>query len=313
MSSSSFTTLCKDLLVLSRFHKYNPILATFAGVWGTLLAGLFRIEQDVDAPDIATVLSKTGQCFLYTYILCGAGMVWNDWIDRDIDANVARTKQRPLASGRVSTTTAFLWMMVQYYVAYLILDNLLDGQQIATSLVPTTIGTILYPFGKRPLARKFYLYPQYILGYTCACPAITGWAAINGPSSVSDLSASWLPIAVLVFFWVLYLNTAYSYQDVADDVKMQVNSMYVFAGNKISNLLVILAGTVLCSIPFVLRSLGSTWLWVSWMGVWSLSFVEQLARFDPKSPASGGVIHKRNFALGMWTIVACCVELVFTT
>ncbi|KAI9152362.1 Polyprenyl transferase mapA [Paramyrothecium foliicola] len=63
-------------------------------------------------------------------MFCGAGMVWNDWIDRDIDANVARTKNRPLAARKVTTTEAMLWMVFQVALAWLALHVMLDGKDV---------------------------------------------------------------------------------------------------------------------------------------------------------------------------------------
>lgn len=57
-------------------------------------------------------------------------MVWNDWIDRDIDANVARTKNRPLASGKVTTAQAFVWMALQVIASCAVLHVMLDGKDV---------------------------------------------------------------------------------------------------------------------------------------------------------------------------------------
>lgn len=57
-------------------------------------------------------------------------MVWNDWIDRDIDANVARTKDRPLAAGRVKTSEAMLWMALQVFASFVILEVMLEGKDV---------------------------------------------------------------------------------------------------------------------------------------------------------------------------------------
>lgn len=57
-------------------------------------------------------------------------MVWNDWIDRDIDAQVARTKNRPLASGRLATRAAIIWMLVQYAASVWLMDRMLSGQNL---------------------------------------------------------------------------------------------------------------------------------------------------------------------------------------
>lgn len=65
-----------------------------------------------------------------TYLFCGFGMVWNDWIDRDIDAQVARTKHRPLAAGAVTTTQAMVWMMLQITLSWGLVHVLLDGKDV---------------------------------------------------------------------------------------------------------------------------------------------------------------------------------------
>jgi 4-hydroxybenzoate polyprenyltransferase len=60
-------------------------------------------------------------------------MVWNDWVDRDIDAHVARTKNRPLAAGRLSTEEAMLWMLLQAGVATTFLYWMMDGRYVFVS------------------------------------------------------------------------------------------------------------------------------------------------------------------------------------
>lgn len=57
-------------------------------------------------------------------------MVWNDWVDRDIDAKVARTKDRPLASGRLRTTEAMAWMLIQLAVSTGLLHWMMDGRNV---------------------------------------------------------------------------------------------------------------------------------------------------------------------------------------
>lgn len=177
--------------------------------------------------------------------------------------------------------------------------------------LPVALASVLYPYGKKPVVRKLYFYPQYILGFTIAWPAIIGWAAIYGlDQSFAETCMQCLPLCVMTFFWTLYLNTAYSYQDVVDDRKMGVNSLYNFAGSHIKLLLVALVTPMFVCMPMFLRDFQSTWLWMSWMGVWTVSFFAQLCQFDPKRPASGGSLHKSNFVLGAWTIIACTIEII---
>lgn len=172
------------------------------------------------------------------------------------------------------------------------------------------VASILYPFGKRPLAQKLRVYPQYILAFTIAWPAIPGRAAIYGQrESFVETNRQCLPLCTMVFFWTIYLNTAYSYQDVVDDRKLKVNSFYNVAGSHIHILLVVLVSPILVCLPLYLVGFNSMWLWISWLGVWTASLAAQLVQFDPKKPASGGSLHKSNFILGVWTIIACAIEV----
>jgi len=90
---------------------------------------------------------------------------------------------------------------------------------------------------------------------------------------------------------------------------MKVNSSYVMAGKHIHSLLIALAVLVCVMIPWVLRPLQSTWLWIAWMGVWAASLVDQMIQFDPSDPHTGGYVFRRSVGLGLWTIAVCAVEV----
>lgn len=164
------------------------------------------------------------------------------------------------------------------------------------------------------MVSRFYFYPQYILGFTIAWPAVIGWAAIYGQDqSFAETCFQCLPICIMTWFWTIYLNTAYSYQDIEDDRKMGVNSLYMLPGRYIKVLLIALVIAVLVCMSMALSEFKSIWLWFAWMGVWSASLLEQLSRFDPQRPASGGTLHKSNYMLGVWTIASCGIEVFLKT
>ncbi|KAJ5155047.1 uncharacterized protein N7500_010486 [Penicillium coprophilum] len=311
--SQSTAQLVRTLIDVSRFDKYNCLFAIFPGVWSICLAAVAR-HADGDPVPLNWVFGRAALAFMYTYMLSGAGMVWNDWIDRDIDAQVARTKNRPLASGRLSTRTALIWMMVQYGASVWLMDRMLSGQNLWTFMLPLTTGILLYPFGKRPTSRKLGIYPQYILGASSALTILPAWASVYEDSiSLQELGMSCLPLCVFLFLWTIYFNTAYSYQDIKDDCKLNVNSSYVLAGSRVRGMLLLQALAVVLVIPWILHTSGSAWLWFSWLGVWTASLGEQLYLFDVKDPSSGGKVHRRNFALGIWNVLACSVELLLVS
>ncbi|KAL5362259.1 UbiA prenyltransferase family protein [Aspergillus floccosus] len=310
--SRSLSQISWDLIRISRYDKYNSFLALFAGVWSTLLAGSTRLREDRDHISVPFILTRVVYCSLAAYLFSGAGMVWNDWVDRDIDARVARTKDRPLAAGRLRTGEAMIWMLFQAGIATTFMYWMMDGRYVLHSMAPPTLGTLIYPYCKRPLARRIGIYPQYILALTASCPVLIGRASIY-PHLESFTALVWssLPLCLVVFTWTLYFNTAYSYQDIVDDKKLGVNSLYTLAGQHIHSVLVALATIVAGALCWALYPLGSVWLWISWMGVWIIGCVDQMRRFDAKDPRSGHYVFRSNVVMGLWTMVACVLEVVF--
>lgn len=114
------------------------------------------------------------------------------------------------------------------------------------------------------------------------------------------------------FFWTLYFNTAYSYQDVVDDTKMGVHSFYNILGGSsrsVQAMLTALIVPVVACLAAFLYYFQSTWLWVAWMGVWTLSFVKQMWTYNAQKPETGGPLHRENAVLGIWAVLVCLVEL----
>jgi 4-hydroxybenzoate polyprenyltransferase len=99
-------------------------------VWSSLIAGAIKLKADPSSISVEYILGRASLCFVHCLLLCGAGNTWNDLVDREIDARVERTKDRPLASGKVSTTEALVWMISQYLLSSKTLDLILDGQDM---------------------------------------------------------------------------------------------------------------------------------------------------------------------------------------
>lgn len=180
--------------------------------------------------------------------------------------------------------------------------------------VPAVVLTFLYPFGKRPLARRLHIYPQYLLGGVLAWPAVPGWAAIHGGGQpFLATCGQCLHLCAVKFFWTLYFNTAYSYQDVVDDLKMGVHSFYNLLGGSprsVQALLMALVVLVVACLAEFLYQFHSAWLWLSWMVVWTLSFMRQMWKYDAKKPETGGPLHRQNAGLGVWAVLVCLIELL---
>ncbi|MEM9751523.1 MAG: 4-hydroxybenzoate octaprenyltransferase, partial [Pseudomonadota bacterium] len=135
----------------------------------------------------------------------GAGCVYNDIIDRDIDAKVARTANRPIASGAVSVGSGWAFLVALSLIGLLVL---LQFNQRTILLGLVSLGIVAaYPFMKRVT-----YWPQAWLGLTFNWGALMAWTAVTG-----DLAAPALLLYVGGVFWTLGYDTIYAHQDKEDD------------------------------------------------------------------------------------------------
>jgi 4-hydroxybenzoate polyprenyltransferase len=145
-------------------------------------------------------------------VMRGAGCTYNDIVDRDIDASVARTRGRPIPSGAVSVRQAWRFVVLQCLVGLLIL------LQLNTYSIILGVASLLlvaaYPFMKR-----ITWWPQAWLGLTFNWGALLGFAAQTGGIDLADgmLYAG-------LFFWTLGYDTIYAHQDKEDDALIGVKS-----------------------------------------------------------------------------------------
>ncbi len=151
-------------------------------------------------------------CAIGSFLMRGAGCTWNDISDRDIDAQVARTRSRPIPSGLVSTKGAVLWMGLQALVSFAIL---LTFNTAAIRLgVLALIPVAIYPFAKR-----FTWWPQAFLGLAFNWGALLAWTAHTG-----RLDAPAVVLYLAGISWTLFYDTIYAHQDTEDDALIGVKS-----------------------------------------------------------------------------------------
>ena len=177
------------------------------------LAGVYRLQQ----PDFLLILLFT----LGAIAMRGAGSTFNDLIDRKIDAQVERTRGRPLPSGRVSMLAAAFFMAAQ---ALLGLGVLLSLNSFSIVLgFASMLPVAAYPFMKR-----FTHWPQAVLGLAFSWGALMGWAALTGELAAPAL---WLYASCVV--WTIGYDTIYALMDRPDDIKAGVGSTAVLFGDHV--------------------------------------------------------------------------------
>ncbi|CCQ74724.1 4-hydroxybenzoate octaprenyltransferase [Magnetospira sp. QH-2] len=152
-------------------------------------------------------------------IMRGAGCTFNDFVDREFDSQVARTADRPIASGVVSPFRALLFLGFQLLLGLAIL---LQFNWYAVIVGTASLALVFtYPFMKR-----ITYWPQAFLGLTFNWGALMGWAAVTG-----DLAPAALVLYAAGFFWTLGYDTIYAHQDKADDLIVGVKSTALRLGD----------------------------------------------------------------------------------
>jgi 4-hydroxybenzoate polyprenyltransferase len=151
----------------------------------------------------------------------GAGCVYNDIVDRDLDAKVARTASRPLASGAVSVKAAWVWLLILCAISLLVLLQLNFNAQLLA--LESLILVATYPFMKR-----ITWWPQLWLGLVFSWGALVGWVAVTG---TADAAMFWLYGGTI--FWVIGYDTIYAMQDREDDAMIGVRSSALRMGEHI--------------------------------------------------------------------------------
>lgn len=150
--------------------------------------------------------------WLGAFVMRGAGCTYNDIVDRNYDARVARTAARPIPSGQVTVTLAWVFLAVLCTTGLLVLVqfNWFTIMLGASSLLLIAI----YPFMKRITS-----WPQVVLGLTFKWGALVGWAAVTGALSLAAL----LLYAGSVL-WTIGYDTIYAHQDTEDDALVGLKS-----------------------------------------------------------------------------------------
>jgi 4-hydroxybenzoate polyprenyltransferase len=153
--------------------------------------------------------------FIGAFLMRGAGCTYNDLADTDIDAKVARTRSRPLPSGRVSKRQAFGFLIIQGLGGFCVLLFLSRLDPFVFWLgVSSLILVAIYPFMKRVT-----WWPQLFLGLAFSWGALMGWAIVWRELSIA-------PILLYIgsICWVIGYDTIYAHQDREDDALVGVKS-----------------------------------------------------------------------------------------
>ena len=156
---------------------------------------------------------------LGSFVMRSAGVILNDLADRSFDRQVARTRQRPLASGDMAPAHALIVLAVLLTLAGLLVLQL---NALTIMLSPAAIAlAALYPFAKRVIH-----LPQAVLGIAFGWGTIMAWTASRGVIE----NTAWLTFAATIC-WAIAYDTIYALQDMDDDRRIGVKSSALYFGS----------------------------------------------------------------------------------
>ena len=150
--------------------------------------------------------------FLGSVLMRSAGCIVNDILDRKFDKKVFRTKDRPIASGKISVKLAIIYSGVLCLIAFLILINF----NFFTIIIALASMPLAFTY---PLMKRFTYWPQLFLGITFNYGLLLGWASIY-----SEISLIPAILYLGAIFWTLGYDTIYGFQDIEDDEIIGVKS-----------------------------------------------------------------------------------------
>ncbi len=237
--------------------------------------------------------------FIGAVAMRGAGCTLNDIVDQKFDAQVDRTRSRPLPSGEVSVTQATMFMAALCLLSLIILLTM-NGATIILAMLSLGIVAV-YPFAKRVTN-----WPQLVLGLAFNWGALVGWTAHTGYVGIP---------AILLYFggiaWTIGYDTIYAHQDKEDDAMIGVKSTALQFGEATPSWLSGFFGiaTLLAGMAGAAAGLGFGF----WLGLIAYfgHFIWQLLKLDIDNPDNCLRLFRSNRDAGMILLAAIILGSIF--
>ncbi len=224
---------------------------------------------------------------LGAFAMRSAGCVYNDIVDRELDAKVERTRLRPLASGRVSLRAAWMLTILLSGVGLFVLLQLnRTAQWVALGSIALVAA---YPFMKR-----ITWWPQAWLGLVFAWGALVGWPAVTGELGVPAL---WLYAGTVA--WVIGYDTLYAIQDMEDDALVGVKSSARRLGDEAPLGIAIFYALAVILWGAAIWSMRPDWLALLALLPAALHLANQALRADPRDGEGALKLFRSNRTCGL--------------
>ena len=253
--------------------------------WGLTIA--YNFQNSLDLYFFYIVLF-----FLGSVLMRSAGCIVNDIFDKDFDKKVLRTKNRPIASGRITVNVAIIYSCILCLLALLVLLNF-------------NYFTIVLALGSMPLAftyplmKRFTYWPQLFLGITFNYGLILGWTSIFNQIDLIPLI-----LYIGAIFWTLGYDTIYGYQDIKDDEIIGLKSTSIKFKNKAKQFLlscyfILIFTLILIGFMMDFNKYYYFFLTIPFFHL----FFYQIKTFDSKKPSDCLNVFKSNNMFGLIVLI----------
>ena len=232
---------------------------------------------------------------LGAFAMRSAGCVYNDIVDRDLDRKVERTRLRPLASGRVSVTAAWVLIGLLCLIGLVVLLQL--NRTAAIIALASLAFVAAYPFMKR-----ITWWPQAWLGLVFSWGALVGWPAVTGSLAAPAL---WLYAGTVA--WVVGYDTLYAIQDIEDDALVGVKSSARRLGDQALPGVAIFYALAVAGWGAAVWSVRPDWVALLALVPAALHLANQALRVDPKDGEGALKLFRSNRSCGLFVLLAMLV------
>ncbi len=275
---------------LTRLKKpIGYMLLFWPCAWGLTIAYDFSMNKDI-------YLFYLLLFILGSVLMRSAGCIVNDILDRKFDKRVFRTKDRPIASGKISVELAIFYSGILCLMAFIVLINF----NLFTIIIALASMPLAFTY---PLMKRFTYWPQLFLGITFNYGLILGWTAINAQIDL-------IPIIFYfgAIFWTLGYDTVYGFQDIKDDEIIGLKSTSIkFKSNPIIFLYICYTVLLLSLITVGYLNEFDKLYFIFLITIIYHMYFFQLKNFNSKEPSVCLKIFKSNNFLGLLIFISLLI------
>ena len=272
----------KLFIELTRFKKpIGYMLLFWPCAWGLTLA--YDFSSNLNNYFFYLILF-----FIGSVLMRSAGCIVYDIFDKEFDSKVFRTKDRPIASKKISIRLAIFYASTLCFFAFLVLIN------FNNLTIIFAIASMPFAF-TYPLMKRFTYWPQLFLGFTFNYGLILAWISIH-----ESISLSAILLYIGAIFWTLGYDTIYGYQDIKDDEIIGVKSTSIKFKKNPKKFLIMSYSIFVTSLSFVgwLEDFKIFFYIFLLVAIYQL-FYFQINKFKKSNPFKCLTIFKSNNLLGL--------------